>query len=404
LTVGRHGDISYRQGWRGKWTAETYVRDQDGTRRRVRATGTTRTAARHALDNKLDQRRRFTDDGISSDTTVADLTARWLDERATQGIAPQTLDRYHGLLDVHIRPGIGNLRLNEATTGRIDRFLKATAAGTPTQARHCRTVLSGAFAMAVRHDALGTNPIRETATVPKKPTEPRALTAADVAGLRRVVARWQAGQDPATGEARPAGGRPHSTDLAHILDILLATGARIGEVLALRWSDIDLDGADGKVTATISGTLVSQKAKGLIRQDHPKTQAGWRTITLPAFAADTLRQVRATWLANPHDVVFPSHAGTLRSPNNVRRQLRDAIGATDYAWVAPHSFRRTVATVLDRERTADDAAAQLGHSDPAVTKTHYIQKAHQAPDVSDVLQRFGRPTAPVAAGPEALGP
>jgi integrase len=55
----------------------------------------------------------------------------------------------------------------------------------------------------------------------------------------------------------------------------------------------------------------------------------------------------------------------------------------------PHSFRKTVATLLDRERTTADAAAQLGHSSPAVTRTHYVQKAHQAPDVTDVLDKLG---------------
>ncbi|MDR2565911.1 MAG: hypothetical protein LBC97_07605 [Bifidobacteriaceae bacterium] len=48
-----------------------------------------------------------------------------------------------------------------------------------------------------------------------------------------------------------------------------------------------------------------------------------------------------------------------------------------------------MATLLDRERTTADAAAQLGHSSPAVTRTHYVQKAHQAPDVTDVLDKLG---------------
>jgi integrase len=52
-----------------------------------------------------------------------------------------------------------------------------------------------------------------------------------------------------------------------------------------------------------------------------------------------------------------------------------------------------VATLLDRERTTADAAAQLGHSSPAVTRTHYVQRAHQAPDMTEVLQQFGRPVA-----------
>ena len=89
--------------------------------------------------------------------------------------------------------------------------------------------------------------------------------------------------------------------------------------------------------------------------------------------------------------MFSSAAGTFRLPNNFRRQLREALQGTAFEWVTPHSFRRTVATLLDRERSTDHAAAQLGHSDVAVAKAHYIAKAHHAPDVSDVLQQLARP-------------
>jgi integrase len=110
----------------------------------------------------------------------------------------------------------------------------------------------------------------------------------------------------------------------------------------------------------------------------------------------TKRSIHAT--PSEADVIFPSHAGTLRSPNNFRRQLREAVKGTDFEWVTPHSFRKTVATLLDRQLDAEHAAAQLGHSDSSVTKQHYIAKAHQAPDVSDVLEQLGaRPDQAEAA-------
>jgi integrase len=147
----------------------------------------------------------------------------------------------------------------------------------------------------------------------------------------------------------------------------------------------------GPSTVTICGTMTWVNGTGLIRQDHPKTAPGWRTITLPDFAADLLRRYLAERHPGPDDPVFPSHSGTFRSPNNLRRQLRDALAGTVFEWVTPHTFRRTVATVLDRERSTEQAAAQLGHSGTAVTKAHYIAKAHRAPDSSDVLQAFARP-------------
>jgi integrase len=112
-----------------------------------------------------------------------------------------------------------------------------------------------------------------------------------------------------------------------------------------------------------------------------------------SFAVETLRRTLEARGAHEADVIFPSAAGTLRSPANFRRQWREARRGAGFERVTPHSFRETVATLLDRERTTADAAAQLGHSSPAATRTHYIQKAHEAPDMAEVLQQLGRPAA-----------
>src|SRR6266545_4620292 len=110
---------------------------------------------------------------------------------------------------------------------------------------------------------------------------------------------------------------------------------------------------------------------------------------LPRFAVDMLlrRQIAAT--ANPNDAIFPSRRGTWQSPNNVRRQWREARKDTGLEWVTPHTFRKTVATLIDREADAKTAAEQLGHSNETITDTYYIEKAKLAPDVSDVLQTLG---------------
>jgi integrase len=96
------------------------------------------------------------------------------------------------------------------------------------------------------------------------------------------------------------------------------------------------------------------------------------------------RQVNAT--ANPHDAIFCTRRGTWLSPNNVRRQWRQARTDTNLQWVTPHTFRKTVATLLDREADTKTASRQLGHATEEVTNTYYIEKAKLAPDVSDVLQ------------------
>jgi integrase len=101
------------------------------------------------------------------------------------------------------------------------------------------------------------------------------------------------------------------------------------------------------------------------------------------------RQVTAA--DNPNNAIFASRKGAWLSPNNVRRQWRRAREDTNLTWVVPHTFRKTVATLIDRETDAKTAAAQLGHANETITDTYYIEKPVLAPDVSDILQQLGSP-------------
>jgi integrase len=73
----------------------------------------------------------------------------------------------------------------------------------------------------------------------------------------------------------------------------------------------------------------------------------------------------------------------------VRRQWRHARAATSLTWVTPHTFRKTVATLIDREADAKHAAAQLGHVSEEITNAYYIAKPALAPDVSHILEQLG---------------
>jgi integrase len=117
--------------------------------------------------------------------------------------------------------------------------------------------------------------------------------------------------------------------------------------------------------------------------------AGYRTVTLPPFAVETLLRSKMTMHARNPDLVFPSSGGTIRDPHNVQRQWREARGAAGFDWVVPHAFRKSVATFIDQELTTAHAASQLGHSKAAMTAKHEVQRAVVAPDVSHVLERFG---------------
>lgn len=386
IEIGQWGKISTKEQAGGRHRAWARYRDQDGQTRTVQAFGSSGAESERRLRAALHDRAQVGVTDLTPATDIATLGEAWLTElEASDAVSPQTLAQYRTDVEKTVcapKTGIGGLLLREATTSRIDRFLKTVSAKHPAKARRIKVVLGGMLGLAARHDAITTNPVREVARIKGSPKTVRALTIDELAVLRRRVHLWESG---------PTGGRPRATGLLDLVDVFLGTGARIGEVLALRWSDVDL--STSPATVTISGTVVRLPGKladggGLIRQSHPKTDAGHRVVKLPSFTRDTLMRLSVDALSTADDLVFPSAAGTLRDPHNVRRQWRDARGE-QFAWVTPHSFRKTVATLIDREATTEDAAAQLGHSGTAVTRKHYIEKAASAPDLTAVLNQLG---------------
>lgn len=377
LPLGGWGKISREQAPGGSWRARARFREFSGYTRQVEAWGPSPAAAQRKLEAML--RERAGRDVATSSMRLGALGRAWLAQCEQSSLSPQTVQAYRQSFERVIEPGLGGLMIREANVAVIERFLFDLAQETPGNVKVARAVLSGMLSMAVRHDVIASNPMRDVATPHAPRKQVRALSVEDVAALRRGIEQWLA-QPVASGPKRPA-------DLLDLFDMLLATGARIGEVCALRWHDIDLTAE--RPTVTISGTVVRTAGAGLARQNHTKSAAGFRTITLPRFAVDMLmrRQVHAE--PNPLNLVFPTRKGTLREPSNVRRLWRSAREATGYEWVTPHTFRKTVATLIDAESGAHDAAAQLGHSRANVTINHYVQRAAIAPDLSDVLGQLG---------------
>ncbi|KAB1657939.1 tyrosine-type recombinase/integrase [Pseudoclavibacter chungangensis] len=156
---------------------------------------------------------------------------------------------------------------------------------------------------------------------------------------------------------------------------------RIGEALALRWDGVDLDAGTVQIFATVTVDLDGRS----VRQEHTKSRAGMRTLTLPRYGVDVLtrRRVEAA-----HDLVFASHAGTPMSEGNLRIRWRAAIEGSDFEGLTPKSVRKAVATELARKLSPAAAQMQPGHASSFVTERHYIEAA-PTPDVSMFLGRPG---------------
>jgi len=237
-------------------------------------------------------------------------------------------------------------------------------------AGRAKTILHGGLQLAVMANVLAANPVRDVAPI-KSTRPPKGAPALTANQLRDLLAGLRASEYC----------RQH--DLADPFTILIATGWRRGELLALRWSDYDKTAG----TLTVGGKIVRITGEGLARDDETKTEAGRRTIALPRFAIEVLAARRELPYLGEHPVImFPSTAGTWRDPNNFGRDWRRVRDQLDVPDVTTHSFRKSVATLIDdRGLSARIGADHLGHARPSMTQDVYMSRGKVHTQVADVL-------------------
>ena len=372
LPLGTWGRITRTEVEPGRWRARAKYRDLDGVTRRFERFGPSGAKAEAALTTYLrDRRRQSGGDTLTADSKVSDLLDDWLKNADDGSRRPQTLGDYRSAIDGHIKPGIGQVRIREATVGTIDRFLRGIK-GEGIRKR-TRTVLMLAFAYAARLDLVESNPVRDTAAVRKQSGGIEVPAIEEAHRYRAAVARWCGGNTL---------GRPRGQGLLEVVHVVLGTGLRPGEVLALRVQDVDVEAA----TLTVAGTVV-----GSVRQPTPKTRKGHRTVQLPAFVVEALRRRLDDPVVELTGLIFPSSSGTVRSRANLDRQLREA-RPDDLDHVTLRSLRRLAATTVDRALGVEAASRQLGHSGTAVTERHYVDRPDVGPEVADVLGKLAPPT------------
>jgi len=334
-------------------------RDFDGVTRLVEASGKSKTHATQNLRQKLQNRtqggRHGDLTGMSRFSEAAELWLSRVEVMVQDGRrSPSTLELYRRQLRNHVLPAMGEVRLAEATTPLVDKVIASIKRNVSAQtAKNCRTVISGPMGLAVRYGAIIANPIREVDRIEVRPErEPRALTMDE-----RVELLTHLNSDE----------KARRRDLPDLVFFMLATGVRIGEALAVIWSQVDFEAG----TVDITSTLIRVRGEGLLRK-RTKSRAGERTLPLPMSAVAMLRQRFMTG-ARLDQPLFPDVYGGFRDPANVRREFREARGQEELAWVTSHSFRKTAATILDDAAlSARLVADQLGHSRPSMTQDVYL--------------------------------
>ncbi|SFE29963.1 Site-specific recombinase XerD [Actinopolyspora alba] len=359
LPLGTHGEVRCYKVAEKRYRARTKYRDYDGTVRHVERMGTSKTGAKENLKQALrDRARSVAGDEVTAASKVVDVAGMWLRELEESDKALRTKRTYRDAWDRDLSTPVGALRVSEVTVSVATRVLRSIHdnAGSGS-AKHAKVVLSGVLAIAVRHDAIPSNPVNEV-TLPKASGSRAAkqktvITRAEYTRLRKHLA---------------ASDKALRRDLPDVVDALAALGCRIGELLALDWSKIDL----GAGTIKIEGTAIREKGVGLFVQDHTKSSAGMRTVTAPNWFVDLLRRrhesAETEW-------VFPTASGTLRDPDNTRADLRTVLAGTEWVGLHPHAFRHLVATRLDEAGlSAREIADYLGHDRVSMTQDVYMNR------------------------------
>ena len=380
IPIGSHGQFTVMDLPDGRVEVRTRYRDGDGKSRLVSARANSRSAAEAELRKPLAQRNLYQpiDTTLSLDSIFGELVDYWLADLDLENrIAPSTRRGYEDAMRKLVLPAFQHLTLREIGVARCDALLKQLGQLSYARSKRAKTVLRLAFGLAVRHEVILRNPIDGVSRLHKPKRTPTALTATEVNAVRAVIKVWE--------RTRGTCGPNPDGQLGQVVEVMLGTSARIGEVLAIRRCDLDV--TTRPATLRICGTVVSQRGVGTFRQPHPKTDRSDRIVALPSFTAEALRR-RLSVMADrsPEALVFQSREGTPLTTANIRRQLRKVLGDAGITGVHPHMFRRTVATVINDQASVNLAAELLGHTDPRVTIEHYIRRnEHVNPLTAELL-------------------
>jgi integrase len=295
--------------------------------------------------------------------TVREFFDRWL-ESAAPTLRPATARRYRDVARLHIVGVIGNLRLAKLTPGDVQRlYADRLAAGlSPTSVHHIHAILHRALDQAVRWGLLLRN-VTDAVDPPRR-SSPEMQT-------------WDTRQVAAVLTAAA------SDDLEALWRLALLTGMRRGELLGLRWADVDLDAGALAVRRTLSRGSTSRLEVG-----EPKTGAGRRRVSLPASVVESLRCHRVRQLEQrlavgpayvDADLVFATESGGVIHPNTLSRRFGQLIEQAGVPPIRFHDLRHTCATMLLAEGVHPKVVQErLGHATIAETLDRY---SHVAEDM-----------------------
>jgi integrase len=370
----RYGDGSIRQRTPGAFQVRWYA---NGKRHETTVRGTLADAKR-----ELRARLKGADDGqhVAPDrVTVASYVRSRLSQwKAAGDISATTHERYSHLVENQIIPFIGDTLVQKLKPIDIEQWhtaLRAKGRKDGDGGISARTissahrVLGKALNDAVRFDMLIRNVTgREGQSAPRVVTHEAEIIPGEM--LNDVLAKLK------------------SHAMYSKAATALFTGLRRGELLALRWGNVDLEGK----LITVREVLQETK-EGVSFKDTTKTTAGRRVVTLPAIVVSVLRDVRREQLEErlalglgkitADELVFPARGGGPSRPTNLSSGWAAVAEAIGLAGVNFHCLRHTHASMLiDAGIDVVRISKRLGHADPSITLRVYAHLFQKRDDKS----------------------
>lgn len=290
--------------------------------------------------------------------TVGEWMEVWFEDYAKIKVRPSSHQTYRGYIDNHIRPNIGDIPLEKLTSldlqklykklltkGRVERLeAKGQPKGLSTKTvRNIHQILSSALKLAQEQRIILANPA-ERCALPK--VEHREMKTLPVEQLQSFLR-----------EARESG-------VFELYYLELATGLRRGELLGLKWEDIDLQKGDLRVKRQVS------RINGEVVEAPLKTKNAYRTLPLAEDTIDVLKEQREKVGSSPW--VFPSPNGGPISPDSVLHMLHRVLKRAGLPRVRFHDLRHTFATLaLQNGVDIKTVSGMLGHFSAGFTLDTY---------------------------------
>ena len=290
--------------------------------------------------------------------TIGQWMEVWFQDYAKIKVRPSSHQTYQGYIHNHIRPNIGEIPLEKLTSLELQKFYKklltqgrvdrVEAKGQPKglsakTVRNIHQILSSALKLAQEQRLILTNPAEGCALPRVEHQEMKTLTTVQLASFFR--------------EARESG-------VFELYYLELATGLRRGELLGLKWEDIDLERGDLRVRRQVS------RINGEVVEAPLKTKNAYRTLPLAEDTVSVLKEQRRKVGNSPW--VFPSPNGGPISPDSVLHMLHRVLKRAGLPKVRFHDLRHTFATLaLQNGVDVKTVSGMLGHFSAGFTLDTY---------------------------------